>query len=134
MREIPITQFLRPDGEIRNLVCDVSYDVADIYEEVIRPLGVRVTAECIQHSHFVNLCLEEPMIGDQVIRTHVNLETIARELTCFRENFALGRVRENLCIGFARSFGVPEKFIPFGKVIDENQYSHLGVSNECLAG
>lgn len=27
MREIPITQFVRPKGEIRNLLCDVSDDV-----------------------------------------------------------------------------------------------------------
>jgi hypothetical protein len=31
MKPIPITQFLRPDGERRYLVCDVNDDVADLY-------------------------------------------------------------------------------------------------------
>jgi hypothetical protein len=44
MKEIPITQFLRPDGEVRLVVCDVSDDVADLYEQVIAPRGLRVTA------------------------------------------------------------------------------------------
>ena len=60
MKAIPITQFLRPNGEKRPLVCDVSDDVASLYEQVIAPLGVRITAECLQHSSFVSLCLEDP--------------------------------------------------------------------------
>lgn len=31
MKTIPITQFLRPNGEPRDLVCDVSDDVASLY-------------------------------------------------------------------------------------------------------
>jgi hypothetical protein len=37
MRAIAITQFLRPNGEKRPLVCDVSDDVASLYEQVIAP-------------------------------------------------------------------------------------------------
>ncbi len=40
MKTIPITQFLRPNGEKRALVCDVSDDVANLG---YRPLAVSGT-------------------------------------------------------------------------------------------
>ena len=64
MKPIPITQFLYPNGEVRPLVCDVSDDVAAIYESAIKPLGLRITAECLRHTPLVSLCLEEPELGD----------------------------------------------------------------------
>jgi hypothetical protein len=64
MRPVPITQFLYPNGEKRDLVCDVSDYVAAMYEEVIYPLGLRITAECLQGTPIVSMCLEEPKLGD----------------------------------------------------------------------
>jgi hypothetical protein len=66
MKTIPIIQFLYPRGEKRPLMCDVSDDVADKYENEIAPLGLRITAECLRNSNLVSLCIEEPELGDFV--------------------------------------------------------------------
>jgi hypothetical protein len=91
MKNIPITQYLHPTGNTRAVTCDVDDDVAYRYENVIKPLGLRVTAECIQHSHFVNLCLEEPELGDFVCVLAENLsrepEIVVEALASLIRNF-----------------------------------------------
>jgi hypothetical protein len=64
MKPIPIVQFVRPNAEKRFLVCDVSDEVHARYVEVVEPLGLRITAECVTPTSLVSICIEEPDLGD----------------------------------------------------------------------
>jgi hypothetical protein len=71
VKTIPITQFLRPNAEKRPRFCDVADDVYDRYMQVVEPLGLQFTAECVPGG-FVSICLEEPTLGDFACQLAIN--------------------------------------------------------------
>lgn len=67
MRNVPITQFLRPDGKMRLGTVEVSDNAGDAFTQAAS-LGLRLTAEVIpgdgEIEDQVCVCLEHPDWGD----------------------------------------------------------------------
>lgn len=67
MKNVPITQFLRPDGKIRLGTVEVSDAAGDAFTQAAS-LGLRLTAEVIpmdgEVEEQVCVCLEHPDWGD----------------------------------------------------------------------
>jgi hypothetical protein len=62
VKTIPITQFLRPNGEQRDITCDVEDDEAAKFFQA-QALGLRFTVEILS-TREVSMCLEYPSIAD----------------------------------------------------------------------
>lgn len=60
--EIPLTQFIRPNGVQKQVSTTVSDDCQQGYEAILKS-GCRLTAECILPD-LVNICIEDPLDGD----------------------------------------------------------------------
>jgi len=80
MPEIEITEFIPPMGQTRQITLEVPEKIFKKWE-AIKALGLRITTETLSTGE-VNVCIEEPRLGDFDLFVAPNKADTVTKLLC----------------------------------------------------